>query len=79
MLEKFWALNPLARRAVIAAALFGVMFIDLLFPTCDFTVWVFFTVGSAFLWTVGILRPFLIMMYYLLRTVIRVKTRPWWW
>ncbi|NUY06188.1 hypothetical protein [Paraburkholderia youngii] len=79
MLERFWALDPLARRAVIAVVLVGLMFIDLLFPTCDVTVWAFFICGTAFLWAIGILRPFLIMMYCLLRTVIRVKTRPWWW
>ncbi|WP_345817756.1 hypothetical protein AAGS40_29510 (plasmid) [Paraburkholderia sp. PREW-6R] len=79
MLEKFLSLDPLARRAVIAVGLFGMMFIDLLFPTCNLTVWVFFTVCTAFLWATGILRPFLIMLYYLLRTIIRLKTRPWWW
>ncbi|MCC8397270.1 hypothetical protein LJ656_32365 [Paraburkholderia sp. MMS20-SJTR3] len=79
MLERFWALDPLARRAVTAVGLFGLMFIVLLFPTCDFTVWLFFTLSTAFLWAIGILRPFLVMMYYLLQTVLRIKTRPWWW
>src|SRR6516225_8449886 len=37
MFEKFLLLPPLARRAVIAAVLFGVMLVDLLLPKCDFT------------------------------------------
>jgi hypothetical protein len=49
MLERFWALDPLARRAVIAAGLFGLMLSIPLFPTCDFTVWLFFIVSAAFL------------------------------
>jgi hypothetical protein len=77
MLEKFRALDPLARRAVIAAALFGLIAIDVLLPKCDFTVSVFLLCGIGFLWAIGILRPFLIMMFLLLKLVFRIKTSPW--
>ncbi|MGF6870708.1 hypothetical protein [Paraburkholderia sp. MM5477-R1] len=77
MLEKFRNLDPLARRAVIAAALFGLIGIDVQLPKCDFTVAVFLVCGIGFLWAIGILRPFLLMMMLLMKIVFRIKTSPW--
>jgi hypothetical protein len=77
MLNKFLSLDPLARRAIVAAALFGFIAIDVLLPKCDLTVSVFMICGIAFLWAIGILRPFLFMMFLLLKIIFRIKTSPW--
>jgi hypothetical protein len=78
MFEKFLLLPPLARRAVIAAVLFGVMLVDLLLPKCDFTVFLFFVLTFGWLWAIGILRPLLFFLLFLVRGVLRTKYRPWW-
>jgi hypothetical protein len=77
MFEKFLLLPPIVRRAIIAVALFAVMLIDLTFPKCDITVFVCLASTIGWIWAIGILRPFLILMFFLLRAVFLIKTRDW--
>jgi hypothetical protein len=77
MFDKFMSLSPVGRRAVIALALFGIMFADLLFPKCNFTVYVFLTAGLGGIWAIGLMRPVLFFLVFILRAVFRYKTAPW--
>jgi hypothetical protein len=77
MFEKFMSLSPIARRAVVALALFCIMVIDLLFPKSNFTVFLFLASGLGWVWAIGVMRPILLFLIFLLRAVFRYKTDPW--
>ncbi|OUL87822.1 hypothetical protein [Paraburkholderia hospita] len=77
MFKKFMSLSPIGRRAVLALALFGIMVIDLLFPKCNFTVFLFLASGLGWVWAIGLMRPVLLFLIFLLKTVFRYKTAPW--
>lgn len=74
MFEKFKRLSPLAQRAILALTLFGIMFIDLLFPKNDFTVDLFFASGIAWIWAIGLLRPLLAFVFFIIKAVLRYKS-----
>lgn len=77
MLKKFMSLSPIVRRAVLALALFSVMIVDLLFPKCNFTVLLFLASGISWIWAIGLLRPVLLFLFFLIKVVLRYKTYPW--
>ncbi|MFM0007367.1 hypothetical protein PQR57_41245 [Paraburkholderia dipogonis] len=77
MFEKFMSLSPIARRAVVALVLFAIMVVDLLFPKCDFTVYLFLASGLGWVWAIGLMRPVLFFLIFILRAVFRYKTAPW--
>ncbi|MFP3645860.1 hypothetical protein [Paraburkholderia sp. SIMBA_054] len=73
MFEKFKGLSPAGRRAVIAVALFAIMFVDVLLPKCDFTVALFLVSGLGGIWAMGLMRPILLFLFFLMRAVLRYK------
>ncbi|OUL80412.1 hypothetical protein [Paraburkholderia hospita] len=73
MFEKFKGLSPAGRRAVIAVALFAIMFVDVLLPKCDFTVALFLVSGLGGIWAIGLMRPILLFLFFLMRAVLRYK------
>jgi hypothetical protein len=77
MFKKFMSLSRIARRAVLALALFSIMIVDLLFPKCNFTVFLFLASGIGWIWAIGLLRPVLLFLFFLVRVVLRYKTYPW--
>jgi hypothetical protein len=77
MFEKFMSLSPVGRRAVIAVALFAIMFIDVLFPKCDFTVGLFLASGLGGIWAIGLMRPIVLFCFFLMRAVLRYKAHEW--
>lgn len=77
MFKKIMSLSPIVRRAVLALALFNIMIVDLLFPKCNFTVFLFLVSGISWIWAIGLLRPVLLFLFFLIRVVLRYKTDPW--
>ena len=73
MFKKFLGLSPAGRRAVIAVALFAIMFVDVLLPKCDFTVGLFLVSGLGGIWAMGLMRPILLFLLFLMRAVLRYK------
>ncbi|MEC5407903.1 hypothetical protein VOM14_20330 [Paraburkholderia sp. MPAMCS5] len=76
MIEKFLIRPPLARRAITAATLSGLMVIDLAFQKGHFTVFGFLLCSIGFVWAIGMLRPFLFLLFLLFKAVFRIKTSP---
>jgi hypothetical protein len=77
MLTKFMALPFVTRRAIIAAASFFTMFLSVHLPKNGFSESLMFAAGFTMLWAVGILIPFLKVMFFVvkwrLNYVVRFK------
>jgi hypothetical protein len=67
MFTKFSALPVLTRRAIIAAASFFSMFLIVHLPKNGFSETLLFAAGLTMLWAVGILIPFLKILFFVLK------------
>jgi hypothetical protein len=67
MYAKFMALPFVTRRVIIAAASFFSMFLIVHLPKNGFSETLLFAAGLTLLWAVGILIPFLKILFFVLK------------
>ncbi|MDR5776891.1 MULTISPECIES: hypothetical protein [unclassified Caballeronia] len=67
MFAKFMALPFVTRRAVIALASFFTMFVSVHLPKNGFSETLLFAAGFTMLWAMGILIPFLKVLFFVLK------------
>jgi len=73
MFEKYMSLPPIGRRAILAVVLFLICIVDAALPKCGLTDFIFAVCISAWFWAIGLVRPTLLFLYYLLRVVFRYQ------
>ncbi|MDR5826022.1 hypothetical protein [Caballeronia sp. LZ043] len=77
MYTNFQALPFVARRALLAVVLVLLAWFALQFPRNEVSETVFFASATGAIWAIGILIPFLKVIFYICKVALRVHASKW--